>query len=46
MKDAECAETNEQSIFRFLIFEIWSFLYLKLDHFLMDFEKKSTKTQK
>ena len=26
MKDAECAETNEKSIFRFLIFEMWSFL--------------------
>ena len=27
MKAAECAETNEKSIFRFLVFEIWSFWY-------------------
>ena len=30
MKDAECAETNEKSMFRFLrflVFEIWTFLY-------------------
>ena len=30
MKDAECAETNEKLIFRFLVFEIWSFLYSRL----------------
>ena len=27
MKDAECAESNEKSIFRFLFYELWSFLY-------------------
>ena len=26
MIDAECAETNEKSIFQFLFFESWSFL--------------------
>ena len=33
MKDAHSAESNEKSIFqflRFLVFEIWSFLYSKL----------------
>ena len=27
MKDAECAKTNKKSIFRLLVFEIWSFFY-------------------
>ena len=27
MRDAECAEANEKSIFRFIIFELLSFLY-------------------
>ena len=27
MKDAQCTETNEKSIFRFLFFELWSILY-------------------
>ena len=33
MEDEECAETNEESIFRFLFFKIWLFLYSKLVHF-------------
>ena len=40
MKDAECAERNEKSIIRFLVFEIWSFLYSKLVSFSMNFEYK------
>ena len=40
MKDAECAETNEKSIFRFcrfLFFELCSFLYSKYGKFMMNF---------
>ena len=33
MKDAECVETNEKSIFRFSVFEIRPFLYSKLFNF-------------
>ena len=43
MKDAECAETNEESIFqflRFLVFEIWSLVYSKLVNLSMNFEYK------
>ena len=40
MKDAECAEANEKSIFLFLVFKIWSFLYSNLVHFSMNFEYK------
>ena len=49
MKDAECAETNEVSIFQFLVFEIWSFLNSKLVNFSMIFEYKidhNSKSQK
>ena len=46
MKDAECAVVNEKSIFRFLVFEIWSILYSKLLHFLRILSTKSTITQK
>ena len=48
MKDAEFAETNDKSIFRFLILEIWWFLYSKLFSFLFRwiFSTKSTITQK
>ena len=27
MTDAECAETNEKSIFRFLFFELWLIVF-------------------
>ena len=27
MKDAECAESNEKSIFRFLFFELWLIVF-------------------
>ena len=40
MEDAECAETNEKSIFRFLTFEIWLFFYSKLVNFSLNFEYK------
>ena len=33
MKDTECSETNEKSIFPYLVFEIWSFLYSKMVNF-------------
>ena len=36
MKDAECDETNEKSILRFLFVELWSFLYSKLSQFSMN----------
>ena len=29
MKDAQCTETNEISIFRFVFYELWSILYSK-----------------
>ena len=29
-KVAQCSVTNEESIYRFLVFEIWSILYLTL----------------
>ena len=45
MKVAECPETNGKSIFRFLIFKIWSVLYSKLIHFLRILIIKSTITQ-
>ena len=38
MKDAKCTETNKKSIFRFLVDEIWSFLYSKFVNFSMNFE--------
>ena len=31
MKDAQCAETNEKSIFRFLFFELWLIVLTILD---------------
>ena len=37
MKDAEYVETNEKSTFRFLFFELWSLMYLKLHQFSMNF---------
>ena len=46
MKDAKCADMNKKSVFRFLAFEIWSFLYLKLVNFLMIFEYKIDHTSK
>ena len=46
MKDAECAETNEKLIFRFLAFEIWSFFYSKLVHFQLILSTKLTITKK
>ena len=33
MENAEYAKTKEKSIFRFLVFEIWPFLYSKLVNF-------------
>ena len=33
MYDAECAETNEKSILRFLVFEIWPTLDSKSANF-------------
>ena len=33
MKDAKCVESNEKSIFRFLFFELWSFLNSKHPNF-------------
>ena len=33
MKEAECAETNENSIFGSLFFKLWSFLYSKHPNF-------------
>jgi len=30
MKNAQCAETNEKLIFRFLVFEIWSLKILRI----------------
>ena len=41
MKDAESAKTNEKSIFRFLVFELWSILYSKLIEKLTNFEYKT-----
>ena len=41
MKDAKCAETNEKPNFRFLFFELWSFLYSKHPNCLMNFYDKS-----
>ena len=49
IKDVECAETNEKSIFQFFqfyFFEIWPFLYSKLVHFRWTSSEKSTITQK
>ena len=47
MKDAECVETNEKSIFRFWFFELWSFLYSKQPQFSMNFHDNSkNKNQK
>ena len=37
MKDAECAETNKNSIFRLLVFDIWPFLYSRLPNFRWTF---------
>ena len=37
MKDAECAKMNEKSIFRYLFFELWSFLYSKYGKFSIYF---------
>ena len=33
MKDEEYAETNEKSIFKFLVFEIWSFFVPEIGNF-------------
>ena len=41
MDDAQCAETNEKLIFRFLFFESWSFLYSKLPIFDEFFDHNS-----
>ena len=49
MKDAECAETNEKSILRFLQFldfEMWSFLYWNVVHFWWIVNANSTIIQK
>ena len=46
MKDKECSVTNEKSIlrfFRFLVFELWSFLYSKCGQFSMNFLDDSKK---
>ena len=40
-KDAEYAETNEKSIYDFLFFESWSFLYSKCGKFSMNFTYNS-----
>ena len=40
MKHAECAEINAKWIFRFLVYEIWSFFYSNLDNISMNFEYK------
>ena len=29
-EDAQCSETNEKSIFRFLVSELWLFVLLKI----------------
>ena len=51
MEDAQYAETNEKSIFRFLFFELWSILYSKSIEQLTNYEYKNnhisqTKNQK
>ena len=46
MKYAECAEANEKSIFLFLVFEIWPFLYSKLVNIWWILSTKSTIFQK
>ena len=37
MEDVECSEMNEKSIFSFLFFDLWPFLYSKYGQFLMNF---------
>ena len=44
MKDAECAEKNEKSIFRFLDNEIWLLMCSKLVYFRLISSTKSTVT--
>ena len=41
MKDAECAEINGKSIFRFLFFELWSLLYSKYGQFSINLHHNS-----
>ena len=41
MKYVECVKTNEQSNFRFLFFELWSFFILKSPKFSMNFHDNS-----
>ena len=45
MKDAECSEAKEKSNFRFLFFELWSFLYPKYGKFLMNLNDSSKKNR-
>ena len=46
IKDAQCAETNEKSILRFLFFQLWSILYSKLIEKWTNFEYKNDHNSK
>ena len=39
IEDAECAESKEKSNFRFLFFELWSFLVIGVPQFSMNFSQ-------
>ena len=44
MRDAQCAETNDKSIFQFLVFEIWSLQICRYASFFLSKDAHCSET--